>query len=117
MSHFFVSKLGLNPTSVDSAVVGKDNEVKMKAGQRLLIVNQLYPYTVQFKEDPARDHGGTKRPRELSSGDRESRTQDSSLKAAKQSEKVPASIGQEEATKSSVRERRKCVLTALEYCF
>nr|XP_040042671.1 aprataxin isoform X3 [Gasterosteus aculeatus aculeatus] len=73
----------------------------MKAGQRLLIVNQLYPYTVQFNEDPARDHGGTKRPRELSSGDRESRTQDSSLKAAKQSEKVPASIGQEEATKSS----------------
>lgn len=96
-----VKQLGLNPTSVDSAVVGKDNEVKMKAGQRLLIVNQLYPYTVQFKEDPARDHGGTKRPQELSSGDRESRTQDSSLKAAKQSEKVPASIGQEEATKSS----------------
>ncbi|KAL6110720.1 aptx [Pungitius sinensis] len=86
-----VKQLGLNPTSVDSVVVGKDNEIKMKAGQQLLIVNQLYPYTIQFKED-----GGTKRPPELSSEDRESRRQDSSLKAAKHSES-----GHEEATKSS----------------
>ncbi|XP_037328472.1 aprataxin isoform X2 [Pungitius pungitius] len=80
----------------DSVVVGKDKEVKMKAGQQLLIVNQLYPYTIQFKEDAARDHGGTKRPPELSSEDRESRRQESSLKVAKQSES-----GHEEATKSS----------------
>ncbi|XP_037328471.1 aprataxin isoform X1 [Pungitius pungitius] len=91
-----VKQLGLNPTSVDSVVVGKDKEVKMKAGQQLLIVNQLYPYTIQFKEDAARDHGGTKRPPELSSEDRESRRQESSLKVAKQSES-----GHEEATKSS----------------
>ncbi|XP_037328473.2 aprataxin isoform X3 [Pungitius pungitius] len=50
----------------------------------------------KFKEDAARDHGGTKRPPELSSEDRESRRQESSLKVAKQSES-----GHEEATKSS----------------
>ncbi|XP_068445186.1 aprataxin isoform X2 [Clinocottus analis] len=92
------SKLGVNPTYVDSVVVAKDNEVKMKAGQRLHIVNQLYPYTVQFKEDPT--HGGTKRPRELSSEDRESRGEDLSVKAAKQKEKVSVSVSLGEATKN-----------------
>lgn len=47
-----VKQLGLNPTSIDSAVVGKGNEVKMKPGQRLHVVNHLYPYTIKFKEDP-----------------------------------------------------------------
>ncbi|XP_070779087.1 aprataxin isoform X2 [Enoplosus armatus] len=32
-----VKQLGLNPTSVDSVVVGKSSEVKMKPGQQLLI--------------------------------------------------------------------------------
>ena len=65
-------KLGLNPTSVDSVVVGQDSEVKMKPGQQLHIVNQLYPYTVQFKEDPTGAHSSNKRPRELASEDGES---------------------------------------------
>lgn len=47
-----VKQLGSNPTSVDSEVVGKDKELKMKPGQQLHIVYQQYPYTVQFKEDP-----------------------------------------------------------------
>lgn len=99
----------MNPTSIDSVVVAKDNEVKMKAGQRLHIVNQLYPYTVQFKEDPTRDYGGTKRPREPSSEDRESHREDLSVKAAKQTEKVSVLVSLGEATKNIVREGRKKV--------
>lgn len=99
----------MNPTSIDSVVVGKDNEVKMKAGQQLHIVNQLYPYTVQFKEDPTGDYGGTKRPRQLSSEDRESLREDQSVKAAKKTETVSVSVSVGEATKSTVREGRKKV--------
>lgn len=84
-------------------VVGKDNEVKMKPGQQLHIVNQLYPYTVQFKEDPTGDHGGTKRPREPASGDRESHREAPSMKAAKQTEKVSVPVNHGETTKNSVR--------------
>lgn len=94
-----IPKLGLNPTSIDSVVVGKGNEVKMKPGQQLHIVNQLYPYTVQFKEDPSGNHSSTKRPRETTSEDRESHREAPSMKAAKQ----PESISHGEATKTSVR--------------
>ncbi|KAK5926736.1 hypothetical protein CgunFtcFv8_022283 [Champsocephalus gunnari] len=91
-----VKQLGLNPTSIDSVVVGKDSEVKMKAGQKLHIVNQLYPYTVQFKEDTTGGHGGNKRPREMASEERESHREALSVKAAKQTEKtsVPDSLGE-----------------------
>lgn len=49
----FVSlpKIGVNPTSVDLVDIGKDEEVKMKPGQVLHIVNKLYPYMVQFAEE------------------------------------------------------------------
>ncbi|TKS68224.1 Aprataxin [Collichthys lucidus] len=96
-----VKQLGLNPTSVDSVVVGKDNEVKMKPGQRLHIVNQLYQYTVQFKEDPTGDQGGTKRPRESSPGDRKSHKEAPSVKAVKETEKESVSASKGEATKNS----------------
>lgn len=97
-----VKQLGLNPTSVDSVVVGKDSEVKMKPGQKLHIVNQLYPYTVIFKEDPTGDQGsGTKRPRESASEDRESRREAPNVKAAKQTEQVSVSVSQGEVTKTS----------------
>ncbi|XP_010743200.2 aprataxin isoform X3 [Larimichthys crocea] len=96
-----VKQLGLNPTSVDSVVVGKDNEVKMKPGQRLHIVNQLYQYTVQFKEDPTGDQGGTKRPRESSSGDRKGHKEAQSVKAVKETEKESVSASKGEATKNS----------------
>uniref|UniRef100_H3BWU4 Aprataxin n=1 Tax=Tetraodon nigroviridis TaxID=99883 RepID=H3BWU4_TETNG len=59
-----VKQLGVNPTSVDSLVVGKDNVAKLKPGQQLCIVNQLHPYTVQFKEDLT---GSTKRSRDAAS--------------------------------------------------
>ncbi|XP_069024312.1 aprataxin [Embiotoca jacksoni] len=91
-----VKQLGLNPSSVESVVVGKGNEVKMKPGQQLRIVNQLYPYTVQFKEDPTGNHSGTKRPRELTSEDRESQRETLSMKAAKHTQVSPG-----EATKAS----------------
>ncbi|XP_033976301.1 aprataxin isoform X1 [Trematomus bernacchii] len=107
-----VKQLGLNPTSIDSVVVGKDSEVKMKAGQKLHIVNQLYPYTVQFKEDTTGLLGGNKRPRELASEERESHREALSVKAAKQTEKtsVPDSLG--ENIKNTVREE-----TFLRYIF
>ncbi|KAK2514104.1 Aptx [Columba livia] len=46
-----VKQIGVNPTSVDLVDIGKDEEVKMKPGQVLHIVNKLYPYMVQFAEE------------------------------------------------------------------
>ncbi|XP_009480140.2 aprataxin isoform X1 [Pelecanus crispus] len=46
-----VKQIGVNPTSVDLVNIGKGEEVKMKPGQVLHIVNKLYPYTVQFTEE------------------------------------------------------------------
>uniref|UniRef100_A0A8C1WFS3 Aprataxin n=1 Tax=Cyprinus carpio TaxID=7962 RepID=A0A8C1WFS3_CYPCA len=46
-----VKQLGVNPTNVDGVVVGKGNQVSVKPGQRLYLVNQQYPYTVRFTED------------------------------------------------------------------
>ncbi|KAG9333581.1 hypothetical protein JZ751_011318 [Albula glossodonta] len=61
-----VKQLGVNPTSVDSVEVGKGNELKLKPGQLLHIVNQLYPYTVQFREEAPNSSPspspGSKRP-------------------------------------------------------
>lgn len=103
ISCFFLPKLGVNPTSIDSAVVGTGNEVKMKPGQQLCIVNQLHPYTVQFKEDPTGNHGGTKRPRESVSEYRESQEEPRKMKATKQTEDVSVAVSHGETTKTSVR--------------
>ncbi|NXU55131.1 APTX protein, partial [Turnix velox] len=46
-----VKQIGVNPTSVDLVDIGKGEEVEMKPGQVLHIVNKLYPYTVQFGEE------------------------------------------------------------------
>ncbi|KAF4804293.1 Aprataxin [Turdus rufiventris] len=46
-----VKQIGVNPTSVDLVNIGKDEVVKMKPGQILHIVNNLYPYVVQFDEE------------------------------------------------------------------
>ncbi|KFV12220.1 hypothetical protein N340_04920, partial [Tauraco erythrolophus] len=48
---FSLPKMGVNPASVDLVNIGKDEEVKMKPGQVLHIVNKLYPYVVEFAED------------------------------------------------------------------
>ncbi|NP_001133125.1 aprataxin [Salmo salar] len=68
-----VKQLGVNPTSVDSEVVGKGNQVGMRSGQQLHMVNELYPYTVCFKEDPSNSQSsvGTKRPCGPASEERE----------------------------------------------
>ncbi|KAG7274519.1 hypothetical protein CRUP_025712 [Coryphaenoides rupestris] len=60
-----VKQLGANPTCVDSVVVGQGMEVRMEPGQQLHIVNRLYPYIAQFREDPSSGlPAATKRPRE-----------------------------------------------------
>uniref|UniRef100_A0A8C8RGE6 Aprataxin n=1 Tax=Pelusios castaneus TaxID=367368 RepID=A0A8C8RGE6_9SAUR len=46
-----VKQIGVNPASVDLVDIGKDEEVKLKPGQVLHLVNKLYPYTVQFLEE------------------------------------------------------------------
>ncbi|XP_060720031.1 aprataxin [Tachysurus vachellii] len=46
-----VKQLGSNPTSLDDVVVGKGNQVTFKPGQKLYLVNHLYPYTLLFRED------------------------------------------------------------------
>lgn len=48
---FCLPKIGVNPTSIDLVNIGKDEVVKMKPGQVLRVVNNLYPYTVQFAEE------------------------------------------------------------------
>ncbi|KAF7236491.1 Aprataxin [Varanus komodoensis] len=46
-----VKQIGVNPTSVDLVDIGKDQEIKLKPGQVLHIVNKQYPYMVQFSEE------------------------------------------------------------------
>uniref|UniRef100_A0A6I8PAK8 Aprataxin n=1 Tax=Ornithorhynchus anatinus TaxID=9258 RepID=A0A6I8PAK8_ORNAN len=46
-----VKQMGVNPSSVDSAVIGRNRELKMKPGQTLRMVNGLYPYSVQFGDE------------------------------------------------------------------
>ncbi|XP_055013812.1 aprataxin isoform X2 [Boleophthalmus pectinirostris] len=82
-----VKQLGSNPASVDSVVIGKGNEVKMKPGQRLHIVNELYPCTIQFKEDLSGEQRGVKRPRETIPVDKETNAQTTRLITSKKCEK------------------------------
>ncbi|XP_023190063.1 aprataxin isoform X2 [Xiphophorus maculatus] len=79
-----VKQLGLNPTSVDLVVVGKGNEVRIKPGQKLHVVNQLYPYTIQFKEDLSGHHSSIKSPREQTSENSDGQKNVQTLKAPKQ---------------------------------
>ncbi|XP_069093614.1 aprataxin isoform X2 [Pleurodeles waltl] len=45
-----VKQVGVNPSSVDSVDIGKDQEMKIRPGQVLYIVNKLYPYRIEFTE-------------------------------------------------------------------
>ncbi|KAJ7335925.1 hypothetical protein JRQ81_013866 [Phrynocephalus forsythii] len=45
-----VKQLGVNPSSIDLVDISKDQEIKLKPGQVLHIVNKRYPYSVQFLE-------------------------------------------------------------------
>lgn len=110
-------KLGSNPTSVDSEVVGKDNVVKMKPGQKLHIVNQLYQYTIQFKVDTTANQGATKRPLEQTSEQRDRHREEPSMKAAKQHEKLSVSASQGEPKQGNVKEERKSVSARFIFIF
>ncbi|XP_012667138.1 aprataxin isoform X1 [Otolemur garnettii] len=46
-----VKQVGVNPTSIDSVIIGKDQEVTLQPGQVLHMVNELYPYIVEFEEE------------------------------------------------------------------
>ncbi|KAM6170644.1 aprataxin [Rhynchocyon petersi] len=46
-----VKQVGVNPTSIDSVVIGKGQERKLQPGQVLHMVNELYPYIVEFEEE------------------------------------------------------------------
>ncbi|XP_022407396.1 aprataxin isoform X6 [Delphinapterus leucas] len=46
-----VKQVGVNPTSIDSLIIGKDQEVKLQPGQVLHLVNELYPYIIEFEEE------------------------------------------------------------------
>ncbi|XP_023274266.1 aprataxin isoform X3 [Seriola lalandi dorsalis] len=63
--------------------------------------NKGYVKVKQFKEDLTGNHGGTKRPRESVSEDRESQREAQKMKAAKQTEKVSVSLSHGEATKTN----------------
>ncbi|XP_015250444.1 PREDICTED: aprataxin [Cyprinodon variegatus] len=99
-----VKQLGLNPTSVNSVVVGKGNEVRIKPGETLHIVNQLYPYTIQFKEDLTGHQSSTKRPIVQTSEDGESQGSAQTPKAAKQNrnDSPSASHGEHNTRNESV---------------
>ncbi|XP_054636042.1 aprataxin isoform X2 [Dunckerocampus dactyliophorus] len=97
-----VKQLGVNPTSIDSEVLGQGKEVKMKAGQMLYVVNQLYPYTVQFKEDSGVLSGSCKRPIQVSSVAKGSHAEAPSVKAARQTEQSSSSVKAGESREESV---------------
>ncbi|XP_033822986.1 aprataxin [Periophthalmus magnuspinnatus] len=82
-----VKQLGSNPTSVDSVEIGKSNEVKMKPGQLLHMVNELYAYTVHFKEDLSGEQRGVKRPRESVPVNKETSSQTASPVTTKKYDK------------------------------
>lgn len=82
----------------------------MKPGQQLHIVNELYPYTVHFKEDTTGSQCGTKRPRESTSSDRESQREAQTMKVSKQTERTSASVSHGEVTRNNVR-TKECVCT------
>ncbi|RVE76244.1 hypothetical protein OJAV_G00006450 [Oryzias javanicus] len=96
-----VKQLGLNPTSIGSVVVGKGNEVKMKPGEQLLVVNSLYPYTVRFKEDITGSQGAIKNIPTQIEMDGGSQGEAPTMKAAKLTEKVPMTVSTGEATTTS----------------
>ncbi|XP_047557004.1 aprataxin [Lutra lutra] len=56
-----VKQVGVNPTSIDSVIIGKDQEVKLQPGQVLHMVNELYPYIVEFDEEA--ENPGLETPR------------------------------------------------------
>uniref|UniRef100_A0A8C2VM89 Aprataxin n=1 Tax=Chinchilla lanigera TaxID=34839 RepID=A0A8C2VM89_CHILA len=61
-----VKQVGVNPTSIDSVIIGKDQEMKLQPGQVLHLVNELYPYIIEFEEESKSPGLGTHRKRKRS---------------------------------------------------
>ncbi|KAL6083045.1 hypothetical protein STEG23_011301, partial [Scotinomys teguina] len=66
-----VKQVGVNPTSIDSIIIGKDQEMKLQPGQVLHMVNELYPYIVEFEEVAKSPDLETQRKRKRSDCDGE----------------------------------------------
>ncbi|XP_037058398.1 aprataxin isoform X4 [Peromyscus leucopus] len=66
-----VKQVGVNPTSIDSVIIGKDQEMKLQPGQVLHMVNELYPYIVEFEEVAQSPDLETQRKRKRSDCDGE----------------------------------------------
>ncbi|XP_063082738.1 aprataxin isoform X3 [Cavia porcellus] len=62
-----VKQVGINPTSIDSVIIGKDQEMKLQPGQVLHMVNELYPYIIEFEEEAKSAGLETHRKRKRSS--------------------------------------------------
>lgn len=90
-------------------MVGKDNVVKMKPGQILHIVNQLYQYTIQFKVDATTNQVASKRPLKQTFEQREGHKEEPSVKAAKLHEKLPVEASQKELKQGNVKDESKSV--------
>uniref|UniRef100_A0A2K5JG33 Aprataxin n=1 Tax=Colobus angolensis palliatus TaxID=336983 RepID=A0A2K5JG33_COLAP len=75
-----VKQVGVNPTSIDSVVIGKDQEVKLQPGQVLHMVNELYPYIVEFEEE-AKNPGLEIHRKRKRSGDSDSIERDAAHEA------------------------------------
>lgn len=75
-----VKQVGVNPTSIDSVIIGKDQEMKLQPGQVLHMVNELYPYVIEFEEEAKSPGLKTHRKRKRS-GNSDSVERDASQEA------------------------------------
>ncbi|KAK1334387.1 hypothetical protein QTO34_005391 [Cnephaeus nilssonii] len=85
-----VKQVGVNPSSIDSVIIGKDQEVKLQPGQVLHIVNELYPYIVEFEEEAKSPGLETHRKRKRS-GNSDSLERDAAQEAEPSTGLVPGS--------------------------
>lgn len=91
-----VKQMGVNPTSIDAVVIGKDQEMKLLPGQVLHMVNELYPYMVEF-EEVAESPNVTQRKRKRSDCDSQEMEAESGASPSQCS--VPPKKGKHGATK------------------
>jgi aprataxin len=85
-----VKQVGVNPTSIDSVIIGKDQEMKLQPGQVLYMVNELYPYIVEFEEE-AMSHGLETHRKRKRSGNSDSTEGDTAQEAEPGTEQEPGS--------------------------
>ncbi|XP_074154888.1 aprataxin [Sminthopsis crassicaudata] len=101
-----VKQIGVNPTSVDSVIIGKDQEATLKPGQILHIVNELYPYAVQFVKETEKPVLGRERIRKRPCDNQNEKDEDN--KAKKMVEREPL----EESRGTSAHKPRNTKFTA-----